>query len=124
MARVVDTPLVRELLRLMEEQGLKPQELSKKAGLGLTYVRDLISGRAQSPVASKLVKVAHVLGVDPGALLRLAGLSQEAEVVTDPAERLLLATWRQLSAEERKEVLNFVAFRLAARDVEPREEAG
>lgn len=116
MAKVVDTPLARELHRLMLAHGLSPQALSKKAGLGSTYIRDLVGGRAQSPVASKLVKVAHVLGVDPGGLLSLAGVGQQSELISDPAERLLLATWRELSAEERKEVLNFVAFRLAARD--------
>ena len=116
MAKVVDTPLVRELVRLMAAQQLMPQTLSKKAGLGSTYIRDLIEGRARSPLASKLVQVAHVLGVEPGTLLRLAGLSQEAEVVADPAERLLLFTWRQLAPEERKEVLSFIEFRLSARD--------
>lgn len=105
-----DTPLARELRRLMAERDLTPKGLSLAAGLGATYVRDLLKGRSQSPEASKLAKIEDVLGVAAGTLLKASVAPQQAEMVSDAGELLLLITWRQLSEQQRKTALGYLAF--------------
>lgn len=54
--------IVRELRRRMEAMHLDKKTLSVRAGLGESYVRDLFSGKSKNPTASKLGRLAKVLG--------------------------------------------------------------
>ncbi|WP_170465364.1 helix-turn-helix domain-containing protein [Ruegeria arenilitoris] len=54
---------------LIEEQGTNPGAVAKAAGLGVTSVRDLLSGRARTPNVATLVRIANVLHADPGDLI-------------------------------------------------------
>lgn len=108
-----DTPLARELRRLMTEKGIGAKALSVQAQAGDTYARDILKGRSKSPEAFKLVRVAAILGCPPEQLLNLVGKPNTSEVVSDPAELLLLTTWRQLSQESREAVREFIAFQTA-----------
>lgn len=51
------------LKRLMEERGLKPKPLARLAGLGETYVYDVLSGKSVSQNVSKLRKLAAAMNV-------------------------------------------------------------
>lgn len=61
-ASAMRSKLVRELERRMEALNLDPTTTSKKAGLGESFVRDIIRGQSKEPKPSKLAKVAKVLG--------------------------------------------------------------
>lgn len=111
------TPLAQELRRLMREQGANGKPLGQKAlallaGVGETYVRDILKGRSKSPEAGKLKLLADALGCPPSRLLDLAGASEASELVDNPRELLLLSTWRYLPDQEQEAVLDFVKFLL------------
>lgn len=57
-------PLARELYRLMIEKGFSAASLSKAAGVGETYIRDILFDRSKSPLAAKLQKIADALECD------------------------------------------------------------
>jgi transcriptional regulator with XRE-family HTH domain len=109
-------PLARELRRLMNEAGIGQKALALKAGVNETYVRDILKGRSRNPEAGKLGKVAAALGCAAGALHGTAGAPDTSELVRDPGELLLLATWRELPQEEREAVLDFIRYRLSRMD--------
>lgn len=109
---VVDTPLTRLIGARMKELGISRKKLSLAAGLGPTYIRDLLEGRSRSPEAAKLAAIATVLQMPTTALLG-AAQAQGGEVVVDAEERLLLSTWRELSEEMQADVMEYIAFRLA-----------
>ncbi len=60
---------VRNLRRLMDEQGLNPRKLSLLAGLNATAVRDMIEGRSQFPRYDTVQSLADVLGTTPAMLM-------------------------------------------------------
>ena len=47
----------------MEELGMTPAEVARKAGLNHTYVRDILMGKSKDPKVSKVQAIADVLGV-------------------------------------------------------------
>lgn len=48
--------------------GLSANEASRRAGLGLSYVNDLLSGKSKNPVTTRLAQLASVLDCDLGYL--------------------------------------------------------
>jgi transcriptional regulator with XRE-family HTH domain len=52
---------INEIRKRMEELGLNAKQTSLKAGLGETYVRDILEGRSQNPRIEHLARVAKVL---------------------------------------------------------------
>jgi transcriptional regulator with XRE-family HTH domain len=108
------TPFTRELEQLMLQKGLNRKSLSLLAGLGETYVRDLMVGRSGGPQAKKLTKLARVLGVSTAYLLDLAGAPPAAQIVKEADELVLLEAWRELAERDQEMVLDFIRFRVAA----------
>ena len=91
---------MRERIRAeMDAQGLNAKELSLRAKLSETYVRDLLEGRSQDPKLSKVLAVAQALGKD------LAWLVEGAEV-TELAEIL-----KRLPARAKAEIIDFARFK-------------
>ncbi len=60
---------VRNLRRLMDEQGLNPRSLSLRAGLNATAVRDMIEGRSRFPRYDTVQALADVLHTTPAYLM-------------------------------------------------------
>lgn len=48
----------------MVDMGLSASTLSKRAGLGETYIRDILVGRSSHPLVNKLQLIAGALGCD------------------------------------------------------------
>ena len=65
----------------MDAQGLTQAELARRAGLNLTYVRDLLEGRSQDPKLSKILAVAHALGKDLSWLVEGKDAAEIAAVI-------------------------------------------
>lgn len=64
MKRNVNKGLVRRIKEKMEEKGIKNAgKLADEAGVGYSFVYDVLSGRSYSPTVSKLEKVAKILDV-------------------------------------------------------------
>jgi transcriptional regulator with XRE-family HTH domain len=53
--------IIDDVRRRMLAAGLKMKRLSLEAGLGETYVRDLLTGRSKNPKTEELQKVMDVL---------------------------------------------------------------
>ncbi|MDD4616608.1 MAG: helix-turn-helix transcriptional regulator [Alphaproteobacteria bacterium] len=60
---------VKNLRRLMDEQGLNPRKLSLLAGLNATAVRDMMEGRSRFPRYDTVQALADVLGTTPAMLM-------------------------------------------------------
>lgn len=63
-----DTDLVRRLRVEMRRQGMTDAGLAKKAGLGLTAVRDILKGRSISPRYKTVKALGDALGIGAAAL--------------------------------------------------------
>src|SRR5829696_3342876 len=53
-----------------EAQGLMVSEVARRAGLTVSGVTSLESGRVRKPAADTVVRIARALGLDPGDLLK------------------------------------------------------
>ena len=111
--------LAQNLLRLMAERGTNPKQLAREAGLGATYIRDIIDGRSGDPMPSKLRRVAVVLGVtldelncelvqqpeEPGTLpLSDQRAKKRTPFLLDDNESGLVEAWRDFEPDERNDV--------------------
>lgn len=67
--RNLDKPLIVNLTRVLRERDLDNKYVSLKAGLGETYVSDILADRVANPTHAKLAKVASVLNVSVSQLL-------------------------------------------------------
>lgn len=84
-AEIADTPLARNLARLLELRGMTKEELARRAGIDpSTLYRAMVEGRQLQ--LSKLERVARALGVSPGQLLDETGNAPAAPNVPPPAD--------------------------------------
>lgn len=58
---VMETPLKKRLKIRMDFKGMNARQLAMKAGLGESYVRDILRGKSQKPAAENLEKLAAAL---------------------------------------------------------------
>lgn len=63
------TPISRALRKLMEAHNLSMLKLARRAGVGSTYIRDILRGRSRDPRRSKLEQVAAVFGLTVDELI-------------------------------------------------------
>lgn len=66
-------PVADEIEKRMKEKGTSPKRLALDAGLGATYVRDILAGNSLDPKAGKLSRIAAVLGCTLEDLLPSSG---------------------------------------------------
>jgi len=112
---------------LMEYRGTNPKRLAKNAGVGETYIRDIIKGRSLDPQTSKLVKVASALSctlddlVTLGRRIHAGDTAPIIELTAEPAgaqatgqglyteeEISLIGLWRELSPAQRGALVSFL----------------
>ncbi len=105
---------VRNLHRLIDEQGLNPRKLSLLAGLNATAVRDMIEGRSRFPRYDTVQALAAALKTTPAVLMssdktnneiqaKGAVFGQDIELLTEIITRLqetALETGRELTPRE------------------------
>ena len=73
------------LLRVMQEKGVRAAELSKRAGLNPRAVKDIEERQAISPKLSTVFALAKALGADPAELM---GLGPRVRLVQELADFL------------------------------------
>lgn len=69
IAEIVETPLGNQLRALIEASGLTVKDVAAKAGLSPDGVRNLLIGKATSPRATTLQRIADALGVPATRLM-------------------------------------------------------
>lgn len=86
---------------LMNQRGLDPSRLAKKARLGPTGIYDILSGKSQSPKVITIAKIASALQVPVDVLFKDKALEElhaqlyQVLMSLDPADRQrLLQTGR------------------------------
>jgi len=62
-------PVADVIEAMMQAQNTNPKRLAKEAGVGATYVRDIIEGRSLDPKTGKLAQIAKALGCTLDELL-------------------------------------------------------
>ncbi|MGR3495403.1 XRE family transcriptional regulator [Citreimonas sp.] len=67
---------------VMDKRGLKPAPLSEQAGLGTSFIRDLIRSKAQSPKLSTALQIAGALNLSVDAIISAADNSPEANTIS------------------------------------------
>lgn len=103
----------RNLLRIMSTQGWRATRLSLEAGLGRTYVSEILSGRVVSPGADATNKLATVLRCDSSDLMRNGEPTPpDADRQKANRERALRAVERAMEGDQRPD-LGAVIFRAA-----------
>lgn len=102
------SPLAREVHRRMRLMHLNPKSLAKKAGVGESYVRDLMRGKSKNPRHDLLQKLAQALCCSILDLINPGGAQKQpsdSEIVDQPDELALLRFYRLLSFEGKKAAL-------------------
>jgi len=72
-----ETTLQKRLRERMEAKDLLPAPLARQAGLGVSFVRDILRGKTRSPSADNLAKLARHLDTTPAYL---TGQSDQPEL--------------------------------------------
>lgn len=70
VAPIIETPLGKQLRELIAASGMTVKDVALKAGLSQDGVRNLLIGKAQSPRAPTLQRIADALGVPSTALMQ------------------------------------------------------
>ncbi len=97
--------LVSEIQRRMDETGLNMKQLSLKAKLNETYVRDVVTGKSADPAIHKVAKIAIALGTTLPELWCASGAEPRGKLVHDPDELAWLHLWRSMSVDTRGTLL-------------------
>jgi phage repressor protein C with HTH and peptisase S24 domain len=61
--------LIDRLRERMDALGKRPRQVAEEAGVGPSFVHDILLGRSENPTTEKLDRVARVLGTSVGYLL-------------------------------------------------------
>lgn len=93
------TTLQKAVHARMDELGLNAYQAAKKAGLGDSFVRDILRGKTRSPSANNLAKLAAALDTTPAKLLGRDDTTSQVRQVSAPIEgvpilgRVAANTW-------------------------------
>jgi len=100
------------LRRLRQAAGRSVQEVAKDSGLAAQHIYRLERGLRPPGRASTLTRLALALRVPPEILLRAAGhLSEAVEEGNDPVMAMLFRAARDLSDEQKQEIVEYIQFR-------------
>ena len=112
----IDVTLGERIRQLRDALGITHAQVAERAGISRSYVTRLEADKVDLPAKDKLKGLAEALGTSRGDLLQAAGyLEQEPALLDDPAVELAFRHVEDLPPEDRREVLEFVAFVLQRR---------
>ena len=74
----VGFPMIERLKKEMLRNGINARELADRAGVGRSFVYDILSGKSRNPTTKKMSAVADILGVTVAYLLN--GLSYNTDI--------------------------------------------
>lgn len=102
------------LVQELDRRGWSHNELARRAGMSQATVSSVLSGYRNAGT-DFCVKVARTLDVAPEKVLRLAGILPSAPASDDESLQELIELARNLSPEDRQEILEYVRFRYQRR---------
>lgn len=79
---MADDLLRRRLREGMERTGFSMRELGERAGLNITSIQQIMSGRSRNPRTDTIRRVAYVLGDDPRTYIEPMTTKEFLHVVT------------------------------------------
>jgi len=106
--------IVSNIRSLIDEVGSNPSRLAKRAKLGHTSIRDILSGQSGSPRYETLLKIAKAAGVD----IRRITVGPEY-LDADPSEAELLDLFAKLEPSEKAFLMNAARAQIGARGSSP-----
>ena len=116
--------LAEYLARLMRQKDLSPKELSRRSGLTDSYIGRICKGQGDNLTVDTMKKLAKGLDVDPHEMFAKASgvpvneqapidplliLDQILKIISDPTGVDLLRQLSELSPDERKKLLGYLA---------------
>jgi transcriptional regulator with XRE-family HTH domain len=99
------SPVAREIYRRMRQANLTQKALATRAGVGSSYVRDLLRGKSLNPRYEHLSAIAKALGCsieDLNIAPRPHDQIGQSELIDKPEEMAILRFFRSLSPAERR----------------------
>ena len=106
------------LLTELKNRSWRPADLARRAGLSMGSLSNILNGnRRAGPDLCKAV--AQALGEPPEKVFRLAGLLPPLPAAEDELLHELLETFKRLTPEKRREVLDYALWQLRPRQQEP-----
>lgn len=102
----MDMDLRDRIRRRLDVTGMKMGKASRAAGLGHTYVRDLLTGKVSNPRSEHLAKLAEVLGTTLEWLAEGRGAEQPGAGVQDASQ--VLRIWDRIAPEDRGHALRLL----------------
>lgn len=98
--------LAAEIERRMRLVGMNQKQLSTKAGLNPTYVRDVLEGKkSRDPAIGKVARIADALGCTLPELWAASGGKTRGKFLHDPDEIAWLDLWQRMNVDTRGAVL-------------------
>ena len=91
----------------IERRGWSQGELARRSGISRPLISQVLAGDVP-PSADFGIKIAHALGEAPEKVLRLAGILPASE--DDPTLTQIVDIMRNLSPEQRRQVVEFAKF--------------
>ncbi|HEU0020287.1 MAG TPA: helix-turn-helix transcriptional regulator [Dehalococcoidia bacterium] len=103
--------LGKRIKELRDLSGLTHAQVGQAAGISRSYVSRLEAGKVALPSREVLKRLAEALGTNREDLLRAAGyLELLPPLLDDPALEIAFRSVENLPPEDRREVLEFVAY--------------
>ncbi len=113
------TNIAQRVQSRLKKLDLSMRKASLDAGLSDGFIRNIISGKSESPRGINLLKLANTLRTTESWLLSGEG-PEEAESPENTAEtqeeRDFIALWREASDEDRQVILALLRARRASKD--------
>lgn len=103
----------------LKKLNLSMRKASLDAGLSDAFIRNIISGKSESPRGINLTKLARVLNTTESWLLNEDGpeeISDRETAENNDIDRDFMSLWRDASEEDKQVILALLRSRRAAKD--------
>ena len=106
------------LLQELKNRSWRRVEFAHRAGLSMASLSDVLNG-IYRPGPDMCTAIAQALGEPPEKVFRLAGLLPPLPAAEDELLHELTETFKRLTPEKRREVLDYALWQLRPRPQEP-----
>jgi phage repressor protein C with HTH and peptisase S24 domain len=89
-----ENTLVERLKHAMDVKGINSRELAKQAGLGQSFVYDVLKGKSNNPTVRKITAIAQVLNVSVSHLMHGDDMQEKTEGMVSIPELAVHVTGR------------------------------
>ncbi len=112
MMSLMKTSFVLWLEGELHQRGWSQADLAKRARISRAVVSKILGGHTR-PTVETLLAIARALEYPPEVVFRKAGILPPSMSVDQEEAEILLHLFSRLSPEERREILDYLRFKLA-----------